>query len=124
MEEPSDQSKSAQSSSQVEGKAMTEKEVKLDNMNERMKPNLNVPGTADAKFRIPRKRDSPSESSMSFINKTVPAEGESIKSLVKTIHSGMTVMDVDRGEGSSQTPSTYKRFVTRFSNMHVRILSY
>jgi hypothetical protein len=45
----------------------------------------------------------------SIRNKDV-LKGESNKSIVKTVHSGMTIMDIDKGEVSSNTISSKPRF--------------
>lgn len=44
---------------------------------------------------------------------------ESNHSLIKTINSGMTMMDIENGEQLSQSPSTRHRLATRFSGINV-----
>lgn len=56
----------------------------------------------------------------SICNKEVLKE-ESNKSIVKSVHSGMTIMDIDKGEVTSNTISSKPRFWTKFSSINVSL---
>ena len=74
-------------------------------------------GKSSRNPKSPKKRDSPSSSSVSFNQMAI--ERGSNRSMAK--NSGMTMYDIDKGEQDSCSPSSRPRMVTRFSNMVVSI---